>query len=109
MSMQMAIGKERFMYYSFFVGTAMLFLPIAAFKTHNPGLVGPLFPMTVAWSFQYDMYYGNLMIRAQKEAARLIRDEPERFFLPEGSRIIDQADYNEKILGKSADYKPKII
>ena len=104
----MAIGKERFMYYSFFVGTAFTFLPLAAFLTKNPQMVIPLFPMSVAWSFQYDMYYGNLMIRARKEAARSIREEPERYFLPEGSRIIEQADYNEKILGIDRDYKPKL-
>ena len=36
MAMQMAVGKERFFYYSIFVFGAFSFLPIAAFKTKKP-------------------------------------------------------------------------
>ena len=36
MAMQMAVGKERFHYYSIFVAGAFCFLPIAAFKTKKP-------------------------------------------------------------------------
>ena len=90
----MAMAKERFWYYSVFVGTAYIFLPLGAFKTHNPAMLGPLFPMAVGWCYQYDMMYGTMQLRAQKEAARLIKEEPERFFLPEGSGIIEQAEYN---------------
>ena len=38
----------------------------------------------------------------------MIKEEPERFFLPEGSGIIDQKDYNRKILGISENYRPKL-
>lgn len=35
-STQLAMGKERFKYYSFVVGCAYMVLPIVAFKTGNP-------------------------------------------------------------------------
>ena len=52
-------------------------------------MLAPLIPLSFGWTFQYDMFYGNLMVRARKEAERMIREEPERFYLPEGSGIID--------------------
>ena len=67
----------------------------------------PLVPMGTVWCFQYDMLYGNMTVRAQKEAARLIQEEPERFFLPANSGIISQREYN-KLIGVHEDYKPKI-
>ena len=103
MAGQFAMGKERFWYLSVFVGTLGLILPIAALKKHNPLLLAPLFPLSLLWSFQYDMFYGNMQLRAQKEAARLIKEEPERFFLPKGSLICEQSDYNE-IVGLPTDY-----
>jgi hypothetical protein len=44
--------------------------------------------MSFSFAFQYDLFYGNMQIRAQKEAERLIREEPGRFFLPEGNGIL---------------------
>ena len=70
------------------MGLAYTFLPIGAVVTKNPKLLFPLVPMGCAWSFQYDMFYGNLQIRALKEAERMLREEPERFFLPANSGII---------------------
>ena len=53
------------------------------------------------------MTYGNLMVRARKEAERMIKEEPERFYLPEGSGIIEQKEYN-RLLGIPENYRPKI-
>ena len=56
----------------------------------------PLLPISLLWAFQYDLFYGNLPLRAQKTAAALIAHEPERFNLPAGSGIVrDQAHYDE--------------
>ena len=88
-AMQQAVGKERFKYYSAFVGLAYFFVPIAVLKTHKPAMLVPLAPLTIGWLFQYDMFYGNLMLRAQREAARSIREEPERYFLPPGTGIVE--------------------
>ena len=49
-----------------------------------------------------------MQMRAQVEAARMIDEEPERFFLPKGSGIMEQSEYNTIIAGKPADYKPKL-
>ena len=64
MAMQQAIGKERFKYLSYFIATLYVALPIAAFKEHNPKAIIPLVPLSIIWCFQYDMLYGNMMIRA---------------------------------------------
>ena len=107
LAMQMASKKEGFKYYTIFVGTLFTVLPIAAFKTHNPKLLVPLVPMSFGWTFQFDMYYGNLLLRARKEASRMIKEEPERFFLPQGNGMIDQTSYN-KIIGIPENYRPRI-
>ena len=57
---QMAMGKERFKYYSFVVGLAFTFLPIGALKLHKPQMLVPLVPLGTGWSFQYDMLYGTM-------------------------------------------------
>ncbi len=88
MATQIALGKERLWYYSLMVGLAYTILPIRALITKDPKLLYPLVPMGCTWSFQYDMFYGNLQTRALKEAERLILEEPERFFLPGNSGII---------------------
>ena len=47
------------------------------------------------------------MIRAQREAAKQIKEEPERFFLPKGTGITDQDRYNQ-IIGVPANFRPKL-
>ena len=107
MAMQTAIGKERFMYYSFLVSLAFTFLPIFAVVFKKPQMLVPLVPMGFSWTYQYDILYGTLMLRAQKEASRMIREEPERFFLPRGTGIVEQGQYN-RIVGLPAGYSPRI-
>ena len=107
LSMQYGIGKERMNYLSLFVGTYLLIAPAAYHKTHNPAVFAPFVPLSILWTFNYDLYYGNMQIRIQKEASRLMREEPERFFLPEGTGIIDQKGYN-KIVGIPENYQPKL-
>ena len=107
MAMQLAVGKERFKYFSYFTGLAFAVLPVVAFKHHAPKMIVPLVPLSIIWCWQYDTFYGNLMIRAQREAARTINEEPERYFLPKNTGILDQAKYNG-IIGIAADYKPTV-
>ena len=104
LAFQMGMGKERFWYYSVFVGIMYVLLPIGAVKKHNPAMLVGLLPMTLGWTFQYDMLYGDMQLRARKEAARLIKEEPERFFLPENNGILKQDEYN-KLLGLPEDYR----
>ena len=101
------MARERFKYYSVFVGLIWFVAPIAAYKHKNPAALGVCLPTGIAWAFQYDMAYGTLMLRAQKEAAHTIKNEPERFFLPEGTGIVNQKEYN-KIVGLPENYKPKL-
>jgi len=47
----MAMGKERFWYYSVFVGLAYTILPVVAFVRKVPQALFPLVPMGFIWSF----------------------------------------------------------
>ena len=51
MAMQTAIGKERFKYFSYFMATLYVALPLGAFKEHNPKLIIPLVPLSLLWCF----------------------------------------------------------
>ena len=82
-------------------------MPIAAYKTKKPQLLISLLPMSCVVAFQYDMLYGNMHLRIQKEAARLIKEEPERFFMAEGNGLVTQQQYLE-MMGLQTDFKPKI-
>ena len=53
------------------------------------------------------MLYGNMNIRVQHEAARLIREEPERFFMPSGNGLVTDNEYKD-IVGVPHAYKPTI-
>ena len=88
MSMQISMGKERFWYYSIFVSTLYVLLPAVAILKHKPQVLPPLFPMGLAWLYQYDMFYGDMQVRARHEAERMISEEPERFFLPKNSGLM---------------------
>ena len=104
---RIALARERFKYYSVLAGAIWIACPIIAYLKRTPApFIGMLFSGT-SWVLQYDMCYGTLMIRAQRQAANAIENEPERFFLPEGSRIVDQKKYNQ-VVGLPEDYKPKI-
>ena len=94
---------ERLHYFTFFMKTIWLVLPMAAAKSKNPILLAPLFPFSIIWTFQYDTCYGSLGIRANINAGILIKKQPERFFLPKGTGILSQEEYNE-IVGIKPNY-----
>ena len=85
---QMANGKERFKYFKIFMGLVATATTLGAIKTRDPKLLAPLFPLSVLCSFQHDMFNGNMQLRARQTAADLIKNEPERFFLPQGSGLV---------------------
>jgi hypothetical protein len=64
-----------------------------SFKQKSPRFAALSVPLLFVWGYQYDLYYGNMMFRVQKEAERVIREEPERFFMPEGNLIMTQKEY----------------
>ena len=91
MAMQIAMARERLTYYSYFYGLAVPLLIVGAIKNKNPSLIGPIIPLTVAWLFQYDMAYGDMMDRARDTADNLITSNPYKFYLPEHSGIVTTA------------------
>lgn len=48
----------------------------------------PLFPLSFAYGYQYDMFYGDMFERCQLEADKLILEHPYKFYLPEHSGIV---------------------
>lgn len=78
----MALGRERFWYYKNFVYLSAFGLTAAAIHKKDPRVIFPLVPLLFAYAFQYDMLYGNMLERAQKDADKLIVDYPMKFILP---------------------------
>lgn len=66
MAVQISIGRERFKYYSGFYFTTMFICTAGFIKTKKPQILAPLVPLSFAWAFQYDLYYGDMMERAMK-------------------------------------------
>ena len=58
------MSRERLKYYSVFVGLVWLVAPLAAYHNKNPAALAICVPTGLGWAFQYDMAYGNLMVRA---------------------------------------------
>ena len=60
-------------------------MPIAAIKMKDIRPLFGLVPYGFIIAFQYDRLYGNMPLRVREEAARLIKEEPERFYPIEGN------------------------
>lgn len=69
-----------------------------AIKKKDVRAIFPLVPLGFAYAFQYDLFYGNMMERAQKEADKLLIENPMKFALPEHSGIVSMEEYY-KIIG----------
>ena len=61
MATNIAMGRERFWYYSNFVHVLSFFLVVGAIKGKDPKLLIPLIPLGFGYGFQYDMCYGTMM------------------------------------------------
>uniref|UniRef100_A0A7S3CHX9 Uncharacterized protein n=1 Tax=Strombidium rassoulzadegani TaxID=1082188 RepID=A0A7S3CHX9_9SPIT len=107
MAAQVAMGRERFRYQLGFYSVLLTILPIGAFATKNPKMLFPMLPISFIIAFQYDMLYGNMHIRMQREIASLIQNEPERFFMPAGNGLVTHQEYLD-IVKVPSDYKPQI-
>jgi hypothetical protein len=88
MATQIALGRERLWYYQYFVILATIGLTGAAIHKRDARVLFPLVPLTFAYAFQYDMFYGNMLERAQVVADQLIIENPLKFALPAHSDIV---------------------
>jgi hypothetical protein len=95
---QFSLGKDRFLFYSAFLGLASIGCILGFKKSKNPSALAPLLPFSFAWIYQYDMYYGNKMQRVKKEAERMIREEPELFLPARNNLLITEEEY-KRIMG----------
>ena len=76
LAMELARAKDRFHFYCGFYASIWVFGSLGAMKFKNPApLVGPLIPTTWAFAFQYDLVYGDKLVRINAEAERMLRDD----------------------------------
>jgi hypothetical protein len=92
---QIALGRARFQYFRWFCATVFPLLIIGAIKKKNPQLIAPMFPLSFAYAYQYDMFYGDMLERAQQEADQMIIEVPTKFYLPEHSGIVSKKEYEK--------------
>lgn len=65
MAMQVALGRERFCYFQEFFCMVVPLCILGAYLKKEPKLLGPILPLSFAYAFQYDMFYGKMFERAQ--------------------------------------------
>ena len=88
-SMQLAMARRQFQYWTVFVTPLALILPIAAIKTKKPQLIAPLWPLGIVTTFQYDMAHGSGVIEARKEAELIMKHQRELLEVPNGMPSVD--------------------
>jgi len=96
MAMNLARTKEVFRWYAAGVGGWVIVASLAAKKMKSPAPLLPLYPLSFILGFQYDMVYGNKMLRIKADAEEYLKD-PEylynRFVPPEGNLMVDKETY----------------
>ena len=95
MATQIAMGRERFRYYSYFYWIGLPLALVGAIKKKNPQFLAPFLPISCIYAFQYDMCYGNMMERVREDAENLIEENPKKFYLPRNSGIATWDQYEE--------------
>ena len=88
-SMQLAMARRQFQYWTVFVTPLALLLPIAAIKTKKPQLIAPLWPLGIVTTFQYDMAHGSGVIEARKEAELIMKQQRELLEVPNGMPSVE--------------------
>ncbi|XP_041358651.1 plasminogen receptor (KT)-like [Gigantopelta aegis] len=82
MAMQMGRARDMFMWFSSFYAVTAVLCIIGA--RHRRGAVIPLLPLTFILGYQYDLAYGNKMMRIRAEADRILDDEALMLEMPHG-------------------------
>ncbi|CBY15802.1 unnamed protein product, partial [Oikopleura dioica] len=90
MCFQVAMARQRFWYYQLFASGVAFGCIAGAIKTKKPQLVAPIWPIGIAYSFQYDAAYGNLMDRARLEAEEILLQKPDWLLMPGGIPSVEE-------------------
>jgi len=96
MAMNLAKTKEVLRWYAAGVGGWAVLACLAAKKLKNPAPLIPLYPLGFVVAFQYDMVYGDKMLRIKADAEEYLRDPEylyDRFVPPEGNLMVDKDTY----------------
>lgn len=89
-AMQLALGRERFWYYTIFVSGVATACTLGALITKNPKLIAPLWPLGMGYWFQKDMTSGVIMDRAIKEAEEILLQDPSFMNMPGGMPTVQE-------------------
>ena len=89
-SLYKRLSARIFQYYQLFAGGVAFGCIAGAIKTKNPKLVAPIWPIGVAYSFQYDAAYGTLMDRARLEAEEILLEKPDWLLMPGGMPTVEE-------------------
>ncbi|XP_025110919.1 plasminogen receptor (KT)-like isoform X2 [Pomacea canaliculata] len=84
MAMQIARGRDLFLWWGSFYTVASTAMVVGFMKKRNPAVLAPLLPLTFIVGYMYDMGYGSKLERMKDEADRIMDNEKTLLVLPHG-------------------------
>lgn len=84
MAMQIARGRDLFIWWGSFYSVAVTGCVIGFLKKKSPAPLVPLVPLSFIVGYMYDMAYGSKMGRMQAEADRIMDEEQGLLLMPHG-------------------------
>ncbi|XP_077981498.1 plasminogen receptor (KT)-like [Glandiceps talaboti] len=92
MAMQIARGRDLFVWWGSFYAVCGVGLTLGALKGKNPKLFAPMIPLSFILGYQYDLCYGTKIQRMKDEAESVLKNELSLLDLPDGMPTIDSID-----------------
>eukprot|EP00745_Piridium_sociabile_P007068 TRINITY_DN145368_c0_g1_i1.p2 TRINITY_DN145368_c0_g1~~TRINITY_DN145368_c0_g1_i1.p2 ORF type:complete len:155 (+),score=36.99 TRINITY_DN145368_c0_g1_i1:81-545(+) len=99
MAMQIAKGRDLFMWWASAYTVAILGGVMGFSRSRNPMALVPLGPMTFMVAYNYDMAYGSKIDRIRAEADRIMDEEQGLLSIPHGLpnfQDIEKARLNQR-------------
>eukprot|EP01135_Chromosphaera_perkinsii_P012011 Nk52_evm19s2568 gene=Nk52_evmTU19s2568 len=93
MAIELARAKDHLEWTKYFSYSVLIFCATAFAKTKRVMILTPLLPLSFANAYQYDLVYGDKLDRVRRDAEMFIREQPERFLLPDNSKLISRQEY----------------
>ncbi|KAL8598488.1 hypothetical protein ACOMHN_051276 [Nucella lapillus] len=84
MAMQIARGRDLFMWWASFYSVTLVGGIMGFTKKRSPAALVPLVPLTFIVGYMYDLGYGSKIDRMRAEADRIIDEEQSLLSMPHG-------------------------
>eukprot|EP00490_Sorites_sp_Unknown_P024653 CAMPEP_0114661302 /NCGR_PEP_ID=MMETSP0191-20121206/22173_1 /TAXON_ID=126664 /ORGANISM="Sorites sp." /LENGTH=153 /DNA_ID=CAMNT_0001893311 /DNA_START=84 /DNA_END=545 /DNA_ORIENTATION=+ len=102
MATNIAFARDQFKFLSAFTGTVGTLGIIAFAKKRNPAGLIPLLPLSFLLAYQYDMCYGNKMLRVRDEANKILASEwkkgDDNMFIPPSNNLLITREQYDKFM-----------